>query len=111
MTFPPEHQRNISIAAVLGAVHPSNDTEEVNPPYIVLSLSLNFHSHSRYLPYIWYRPSLEHWLFIDAIMSLILFPGWGQRSLSRMILMLKYLVKVNFDSFEVLALYLSGTFP
>ena len=35
----------------------------------------------------------------------------SQRSLSRMMLMLKYLVKVYFDLFEVLALYLVGTFP
>ena len=34
-------------------------------------------------------------------MPLGLFPGWGQRTLSRMLLMLKYLVKVYFDLFEV----------
>ena len=38
-------------------------------------------------------------------------PRVGQRSLSRMMLMLTYLVKVYFDSFEVPALYLVGTFP
>ena len=38
-------------------------------------------------------------------------PGWGQRSLSRMMLMLKYLAKVYFGLFEARALYLVGTFP
>ena len=39
---PPEPQRNVSIAAERGAVCPSikNDTELVNPPFIVPSLSL-----------------------------------------------------------------------
>ena len=40
---PPEPLRNVSIAAVRGAVRPSkkkNDTEVVNPPFIVPSLSL-----------------------------------------------------------------------
>ena len=36
-----------------------------------------------------------------ATMPLGLFPGWGQRSSSRMMLMIKYLVQVSFDSFEV----------
>ena len=48
---------------------------------------------------------------MDATMRLDLFPGWGQRSLSRMMLMLKYLVKVYFGSIEVPALNLVGTFP
>ena len=39
---PPEHQRNVSMAMVPGAMHPlMNDTPRVNPPYIVQSLSLN----------------------------------------------------------------------
>ena len=43
-------------------------------------------------------------------MPLGLFAEWGQRSLSRMMLMLKYLVKVYFDAYEVPALYLFGTY-
>ena len=58
-----------------------------------------------------YGPFLEHCLVIYAFMPLGLFPGWGQRSLSRMMLTFKYLVKIYFDSFEVAALYLVGTFP
>ena len=40
---PPEPQRNASIATVRGAVRPSskNDTEVVNPPFIITFLSLN----------------------------------------------------------------------
>ena len=40
-----------------------------------------------------------------ATVPLGLLPVSGQRSLSSMVLMLKYLVKVYFDSFEVPALY------
>ena len=40
-----------------------------------------------------------------------LFQGWDQRSLCRIMMMLKYLVKVYFDSCKVLALYLVGSFP
>ena len=58
----------------------------------------------------WYEHFLEHRLFMYATMLLGLFPGLGQRSLSKMIVMFKYLVKVYFDSFEVPALYLVGTF-
>ena len=49
--------------------------------------------------------------FHYATMLLSLFPGWGQRSLSRIMLMLKYLVKVDFDSFEVPAVYLVVIVP
>ena len=38
-------------------------------------------------------------------------PRVGPESLSRMMLLLKYLVKAYFDSFEVPVLYLVGTFP
>ena len=42
---PPEPKRNVSIAAVRGAVRPSkNDTVEFNPLYIVLSLALELDS-------------------------------------------------------------------
>ena len=54
---------------------------------------------------------LEHLLFMCETVPLGLFPGWGQRSLSRKGLMLKYFVKVYFDYSEVLALHLVGTFP
>ena len=47
---------------------------------------LYFQNHLRYLPHVWYRPSLEHWLFMYETMPLGLLPGWGQRSLSRMML-------------------------
>ena len=60
--------------------------------------------------HIWYGSSLEHLLFMNATMPLGLFPGWGQRSFSRM-MMLNYLVKVYLGSFKVPALYLVGTFP
>ena len=60
---------------------------------------------------IFLEPSLEHLLFMFATIPLGLFPGWDQRSLARNMLMLKYLVKVYFDSFEVPALYLGVTFP
>ena len=74
-------------------------------------ISKTFQNLSRYPPHIWYEASLEHWLFMYATMPRGLFTGWGQRSLSRMILMLKYLVKVYFDSFEVPALSLGWDFP
>ena len=58
---------------------------------LVYFLMLIFPNHSRYLSHIWYGNFLEHWLFMYISISLGLFPGWGQRSLSRMMLMLKYL--------------------
>ena len=60
---------------------------------------------------VWYGPFIEHWLFMYATLPLRSIPRVGQRSLSRMMLMLKYLFKVCFDSFEVPALYLVETFP
>ena len=60
---------------------------------------LYFQNRSRYLPHIWYGPTLEHWLLLYKTMSLGLAPGWGQRSISRMMLMLKFLVKVFFDAY------------
>ena len=66
----------------------------------VLWMPIFFQNCSRYLPHIWYGPILEHWLFLYKSMALGLAPGWDQRSVSRMMLMLKVLVKVFSNSFN-----------
>ena len=67
----------------------------------VLWMLIFFQNCSRYLPHIWYGPILEHWLLLYKTMALGLAPGWGQSSVSsRMMLMLKFLVKVFSNSFK-----------
>ena len=72
-----------------------------------------FKVHASYL--VWTYPRALC-LFYKT-MSLGLAPGWGQRSISRMMLMLKFLVKVFFlmlifpKPFKLLASYLVWTYP
>ena len=69
-------------------------------------LMLIFPKRSRYLHHIWYGPTLEHWLllYMKKNMSLGLAPGWDQRSVSRMMLMLKFFS----NSFKTSLRYLVG---
>ena len=54
-------------------------------------------NHSKYLPHIWYGPSLE--LLLYATMLLDLVPGFGQSSIARMMLMFRNF-EVYFNSFK-----------